>query len=89
MEGVKKFCHNCWKWKLLKHYRIVLQAYSKRTAHCDWCRECEKEYGIYKPPNYNMDKKIKKENENDNEWEYTFIGNKPYKRICEINNIIP
>ena len=89
----KKFCHRCWHWKYLHSaFRLYcFQAERHPHAHCDWCKECEMIYGYYRPrtwkDKHETDLTSEKEDEHNSLYHWGFIGNKPYKEICEIFKI--
>ena len=80
-ENTKKFCHNCWKWKVLGEYRKFRLGKSRAsTVHSNRCIICEDIHGIEKNGRKFINRHI-------DEWQCIVIGNKPYKEICDIFKI--
>ena len=83
--NVKKFCHNCWKWKVLSKYRYYKT--KKSWEHSNNCKECEKVIGRKSNviPFENYSEVVV--DYSNTEYYCGFIGKTPYKEICKVFNI--
>jgi hypothetical protein len=92
-EHTKKFCFKCFKWQLLKEFRMVkMQGDYNPSVHLNRCVSCEGKHGKVKYSNHAFPHRAPADDfgeigEDALLWHWGYVGNKPYKEICEIYKI--
>ena len=95
LQNVKKFCHNCMKWKDINTFRLYKMTGDKGVPKTpsNYCPACEKEIGESNQGHFfrNEPSRVRAatggHGKDLDEFNYAFIGNKPYKEICKIFKI--